>query len=118
MPVYKLGVMNAFLFAACGRGDTAIVEHLLANNAVKAQVNCINDKSQSPLHVAVTHGRTAVARVLIEYGAAFELVDGNGVTPLAMASFQVCIMGTALVLRWRVFVVDVLMVRRCCAWVL
>jgi hypothetical protein len=38
MPVYKLGLMNAFLFAAARRGDVVTAERLLSHNVVQAQV--------------------------------------------------------------------------------
>ena len=89
MPVYKLGLMNAFLFASARRGDVANVEHLLSNNTVKAQANCFDENLQSPLHVAVQRGQTDVAAVLIEYGTSFDQCDNHGVTALAMAAFLV-----------------------------
>jgi ankyrin repeat protein len=87
MPAYKLGLMNAFLFAAARRGDVHNVEHLLSNNTIKAQPNCVDDNLQSPLHVAVQRGQMDVAAVLIEYGTSFEQRDKNGITALEMASF-------------------------------
>jgi hypothetical protein len=98
MPMYKLGLMNAFLFAAARRGAVEIAERLLSNPSVKAQTNVVDERSRSPLHVAVECGQLTVASLLIEYNSDLELCDEHGMSVLAIASFLVCAVVALLLL--------------------
>jgi hypothetical protein len=104
MPSYKLGLMNAFLFAASYRGQVDTVKYLLSGVNIKAQANVVDDCQRSPLYIAVVRGQLHVASVLVEYGSNCEQVDSNGVSVLSLAAFLVSV-GVALsslsVPRWR-----------------
>jgi len=43
-----------------------LVKALIKNGA---SLNCVDEKGQTPLHLACLHGSGAAARVLLEYGA-------------------------------------------------
>jgi len=66
---------------ACTRGDMAEVRRLVEDEG--ADVNkATSSGGPTPLNSAVAYGQVAVARYLLEKGAAVDKVDSNGYTPL------------------------------------
>ncbi|KAH7156057.1 hypothetical protein EDB81DRAFT_716016 [Dactylonectria macrodidyma] len=59
---------------------------LLALALGKDDVNCRNNRQQTPLHTACENGHLAVARLLIESGADKEAKDTRDMTPLHVAA--------------------------------
>jgi hypothetical protein len=93
-----VGLRAVFVLCLCPR------LHLLALVlaplfALPCQANCVDDRVQSPLHVAVQRGQSKMAALLIEYGTSFELCDSNGITALAMAAFLGHVLICKLLLR-------------------
>ncbi|XP_059045315.1 ankyrin repeat domain-containing protein 27-like [Achroia grisella] len=52
----------------------------------KANINCINKKSQTPLHLAALNNKIIVIRILLDNGANINAIDSMGNTPLHNAS--------------------------------
>src|SRR5512140_1221101 len=69
----------------CGpaqRGDVAEIKRLIQAGA---DVNAHDQRTTTPLQYTVIGGHTEATRLLIENGAAPDLPDGMGNTPLGMA---------------------------------
>ena len=78
--------MTPLLWAAFSNAPLTINQLLLDNAAdVNAQ---IEPTRRTALHVAVTNGQTALARLLCEYGAAVNDADMSGSSPLHMAAMH------------------------------
>lgn len=79
-----LARVTALLSTACGE-DT----RCLAESALHA---CLSARSagfhESALHIAAIKGDAATAALLLEYGAAADLKDSKGCTPLSRAVFE------------------------------
>ena len=72
------------LHSAAIRGREALVKLLVANGA---NVNMKNDKSNTPLNMAVNKSYVSVVRLLLQWGRAnTEVKDGAGCTPMHSAS--------------------------------
>jgi len=72
------------LHAAALQGDLdAICQHINADS----ELNKKDAYGSSPLIVAVTFGKTEVARALIEAGADMQITNNEGSTPLHVAAF-------------------------------
>jgi ankyrin repeat protein len=70
------------LFAAIKRGDAGEVDRLLASGA---NVNGVDAHATTPLHVAAYHEDPAVAALLVRNGAAVNVRNDAGMTPLHKA---------------------------------
>ncbi len=64
------------------RGDVAEIERLIQAGT---DVNAHDQRTITPLQYAVIRGHTEATRLLIENGAALDLPDSIGYTPLGMA---------------------------------
>lgn len=70
------------LHIATKNGQTAAVEFLLLNGA---KINVLDDKLNSPLHLAAAKGNTLQVCQLLKRGADKSLKNADGVTPLEIA---------------------------------
>lgn len=91
MLAFKQGLYNSFLSSAAAWNDTDMIELLL--NAPRyrshsAYVNAVDEQGRSALYLAVQHGHSDAAEVLLSYGANMELCDVNGVVPLSIAAYN------------------------------
>ena len=71
----------SLLFYALEFQNASVLEFLLSNGA---NPNCPNHESITPLIVAIEHGRTKAAELLIKYGADLTWTD-EGETALTLA---------------------------------
>ncbi len=53
-----------------------------------AEINMVNNDSDTPLHLAVSHDRLRIAQMLLDAGADPRLMNVYGQTPLTMALFR------------------------------
>jgi hypothetical protein len=53
---------------------------------LKADVNAVNDRGETPLHGAVCRGADSVVQYLVSKGAKLDVKDKDGQTPLDVAS--------------------------------
>jgi len=63
---------------AVRRNNTAVVRMLLAH---RVATNTEERLQRQPLHYAALYGHVAASRLLLEYGARPDMMDGNGITP-------------------------------------
>lgn len=81
------GSSRSPLHLAAMEGNVACVRALLRH---KAEVDGMNTRGRTPLHVCAEHGNSnghvAVVRILIEHGAEVDARDDNGSTPLQVAA--------------------------------
>lgn len=87
LPPFLLVGGSATLFSACKRGHPDLVSGLLLfgidPTLTRLKVN------ETPLHAVCTNtGSLPVARLLVEYGADVDALDGDGATPLHYAASQ------------------------------
>jgi len=75
------GLERERLHFAAGKGDMALVKHLLAQGA---PVNTFDDLGKTPLHYAVAKNHLRVAKLLLAAGANIDATDESkaGNTPL------------------------------------
>jgi ankyrin repeat protein len=71
------------IFEASSNGYTETLSKLINNGA---NINIVNDKGMTPLHIAIKNGHTATVKVLIAAGANISAAAAiNGWTPLYIA---------------------------------
>ncbi|RDD43953.1 Transient receptor potential cation channel subfamily A member 1 [Trichoplax sp. H2] len=75
---------NIPLHLACKKGDLLIAQYLC--ESCLSSVNCLGEKSRTPLHFAVISDSVEVTKMLIKYGADIEKRDGSYMTPLEYAA--------------------------------
>lgn len=75
--------------------NLALVRYLLSRGA---NVNVINNRGETPLHVALTWGKTDIAKYLIYHGADLHIQDKYGITAFNLAA--VCNQDTYLTRFW------------------
>ncbi len=72
---------DAFRFAAYEGKIDSVREGIAAGN----NVNAVDERSLSPLHMAAFNGNTDVVKLLLEHGATLDAKDAEGKTPLLHA---------------------------------
>ena len=78
---------NHPIFAPTFHGDVAAVKNLLEDDSALVAVG--DAKNLTPLHVAASRGQTAVAQLLIDYGADIHGPTDDGAwTPIVFASYR------------------------------
>lgn len=77
---------NHPIFAPTFRGDVPTVRKLLKNDATLITVR--DAKNLTPLHVAASRGQSAVAQLLIDYGADIQPTDDGEWSPLVFAAYR------------------------------
>lgn len=63
-------------------GNEYDVIEILSSGQVKSDINAVNYRRQTALHIAINKAHIEVARLLIELGADTNLQDADGDTPL------------------------------------
>ncbi|XP_033324796.2 uncharacterized protein LOC117219620 [Megalopta genalis] len=81
--------------AAC-TNNTEIMEKLLDNGI---SPNVLDDKGQTPLHIACSQGYPEMVQLLLQHGANPNHRDRAGNTPLHLASLTCCISVVSLLLK-------------------
>ena len=77
------------LFSAIAVGDADLVRTLVEQSPESLDRRMSRgDHGQSPLHFAITRGRSDLVALLIELGADIEATDANGQTPLGLAMLR------------------------------
>lgn len=74
------------LHYASYRGDAALVDYLLERKGII--INAVDDRGNTPLHLAASNGREEIVRKLITAGADSKLKNSDGYTPLLRACAQ------------------------------
>jgi ankyrin repeat protein len=83
----RSSMANHPIFAPTFHGDVAAVKELLKEDATLIDIR--DAKNLTPLHVAASRGQSAVAQLLIDYGAdACGQNNDNEWTPLVFASYR------------------------------
>jgi len=78
---------NHPIFAPTFHGDVAAVKKLLANEP--ALISVRDAKNLTPLHVAASRGQSAVAKLLLDYGANIHgPTDDDEWTPIVFAAYR------------------------------
>jgi ankyrin repeat protein len=76
----------------CVANNEALLRTLLGSesstSSPRAQVNCVDGRMKTPLHLAVSHKRIALAQILLERGALINPRSDGGWTPLHNACIQ------------------------------
>lgn len=75
---------NSLLHTAAGRGDTAMCQLLLSEGL---DIDAVNAKGQTPLHLAIKYAQIEVVQLLLEHGAACTK-DAQGQTPRDVAQWR------------------------------
>lgn len=70
------------LIQAVRQGDTTLVENIVARNP--QAIHTVKN-GQTPLHIAVAHGRFTIVHILVLHGASLATRDSNGQTPMMLA---------------------------------
>ena len=73
------------LLKAAESGDLEMISLLINSNA---EVNMIDSKGRTPLHLATEKSHLEIISMLVLYGADTDIADNKGVTPLYMAVQQ------------------------------
>ena len=77
---------------ACVANNEALLRTLLgsesSSSSPRAQVNCVDGRMKTPLHLAVAHKRTALAQLLLERGVVIDGRSDGGWTALHNACIQ------------------------------
>lgn len=71
------------LWTACSRGHKAVVQVLLATDAVRVDVRTVS--GQTPLFGAAANGHSEVVKLLLDHGAEQNCIDKDGRSPLSVA---------------------------------
>ena len=77
---------NHPIFSPTFHGDVAKVKKLLKEDATLVSV--LDSKNLTPLHVAASRGQSAVAQLLIEFGADVHGGSGDEWSPLVFAAYR------------------------------
>jgi len=81
---------------ACATGKNRLAEQLLARpNGPRANVNAVDIRGKTCLHIAATHDRNDIVELLLKYGADINAKSDGGWTPLHNA----CEKGSVVILR-------------------
>eukprot|EP00698_Gefionella_okellyi_P009255 TRINITY_DN2340_c0_g1_i1.p1 TRINITY_DN2340_c0_g1~~TRINITY_DN2340_c0_g1_i1.p1 ORF type:complete len:221 (+),score=45.57 TRINITY_DN2340_c0_g1_i1:74-664(+) len=75
---------NTLLHIAAASGHRATLVKLLQDEHVN--VDCRNDKGQTPLHMAAINGAASSCELLIKAGAHIYVTNNEGMTPLHLAT--------------------------------
>ena len=77
---------RAALHWTCVTNNYALLKTLLSSrpggSSPRAQVNCIDGRRKTPLHLAIQHKRIALAQILLESGASIDAWSDGGWTAL------------------------------------
>ncbi|KAL7900363.1 hypothetical protein HDV63DRAFT_370944 [Trichoderma sp. SZMC 28014] len=85
MPEEERHIRNSLPFAA-ERGYKGAVELLLERGTCVEETSNVDGTGPTALLLAVASGHKDIATFLVEHGANIEVVDGNGRTPLLLAT--------------------------------
>lgn len=69
----------------CVTGNEELLKTLLVSvvGSPRAQVNCIDGREKTPLHLAVAHNQIKLARILLDSGATINARSDGGWTPVS-----------------------------------
>ncbi|KAH9494606.1 hypothetical protein Btru_019695 [Bulinus truncatus] len=74
--------LSKALLLACNKGNKFLVQSLLVNNA---EVNCRDEKQNTPLMLCALNGFCDIARLLIERGADVNCINSHGDSALILS---------------------------------
>lgn len=76
--------INDQLRKAAEKGDISSAIEAISN---KADINCLNHRGETPLHLASRYGHFSVVKLLVENKAEINIKNDNSDTPLHWATF-------------------------------
>ncbi len=84
-PMYQPNMYT--LHEAAARGDECMIKALLPDHS---DVDQLDDKGLSPLHLAIINNHSGVVKLLLSAGAGVLKKNRQGWTPLQLATFNGC----------------------------